>query len=313
MASVIEGIRDGVRRTALADRTTPFIFDCWYVAGPASDFTRTLRARTILGRPLVLYRTVAGTPVALDDRCAHRSFPLSKSTLDGDTIVCGYHGMRYNRAGRCTEVPSLPHAPKGIGVRSYHIVERGPHVWIWMGEGRGDETLIPDVGHWIGNPAWPASQGYIHLKANYISLHENLLDLTHLTFLHKGFGTPEYAAAPFRVEIDEERGRFVLLRDVVPTRLPPVWAQPTGLEDVDAARIVRSEFYAPSLHVVQVGFYAVNLAEAERPDQQIRTAHFVTPETKIVNALFSASCAQFRAGRSGRHRFHALQPAGRVR
>ena len=287
MSSTPHTARTAKRPSSLVDRTTPFIFNCWYVAGFADEIGRTLLARTILGRPLVLYRTEAGTPVAMDDRCIHRSFPLSRSLLDGDTIVCGYHGMRYDCAGRCVEVPSQKHTPQGLGVRAYKMVERGPLVWIWMGDAAADESQIPDIGHWTCDPRWISSQGYIPLKASYIALHENLLDLSHLSFLHRNsFGTPDYAKAPFRVEMDEERGRFALLRDVLPTRLPPIWAKPTGLEGVDAARIVRSEFYGPSLHVVQVAFYGLDVPEAERPDYMVRTAHLVTPETATTTHYF---------------------------
>jgi phenylpropionate dioxygenase-like ring-hydroxylating dioxygenase large terminal subunit len=83
----------------LANRSTPFVFDCWYVAGFAWEFDRSLRARTLLGRPLVLFRSENGQPRALSDRCIHRSYPLSRSRLDGDTIVCGYHGLRYDARG----------------------------------------------------------------------------------------------------------------------------------------------------------------------------------------------------------------------
>jgi phenylpropionate dioxygenase-like ring-hydroxylating dioxygenase large terminal subunit len=287
MSQTLQMPKAATHPSPLADRSTPFIFDCWYMAGFADEIGRRLRARTILGRPLVLYRTEAGRPVAMDDRCIHRSFPLSRSLLDGDTIVCGYHGMRYDCSGRCIEVPSQQHAPQRIGVRAYPMAERGPLVWIWMGEGEADESLIPDIDHWISDPGWIGSRGYIPLKASYIALHENLLDLSHLSFLHgNSFGTPDYAKAPFRVEMDEERGRFALLRDVVPTRLPPIWAKPTGLEGVDAARIVRSEFHGPSLHVVQVAFYGLNTPEAERPNYMIRTAHLVTPETSTATHYF---------------------------
>ncbi len=280
MAQTSQEVVQAARKAGsrMADRNTPFIYNEWYVAAFADEVGRSLLRRTLLGRDVILYRTEGGQAVALDNRCIHRSYPLSEGFLDGDTVVCGYHGFRYDVTGTLVQVPSQDRCPKGVGVRQYPIVERGPLLWIWLGEEEADPARLPPH-QWITEPDWVCSKGYFHLQGNYVSLHENLLDLTHLSFLHaKSFGTPDYAAAKFRAEINE--GRFALLRDVVPTTLPPVWAKPTGMEGYpQAARIVRSEFMAPSLHTVAVRFYDNALPEADRPEFRIRTAHIPTPET----------------------------------
>src|SRR5581483_232364 len=280
---------------SMADRTTPFIFNEWYVAAFSREIDRTLRKRKILGRNIVLFRTRAGSPVALEDRCAHRSFPLSASKLDGDTIICGYHGLRYDTSGNCIEVPSQPRCPKGIGVANYPLVERGPLLWIWMGAPElADPDKIP-LQPWLDAADWERSQGYIALRASYISLHENLMDLTHLSYLHAAtFGTTDYAAAPYDVIIEDDvdvcgndrRPRFALNRQVAPTKLPPVWAQPTGILGTTAARIVSSEFVSPALHVVTVRFHDSALPACERPQFEVRTAHIPTPETLTSTHYF---------------------------
>ncbi len=300
--TLIQGTRTAMRQ--LADRDTPFIANAWYVAAFAAEIGRTLLRRTILGRPLVLYRTQAGVPVALEDRCVHRSFPLSLSRLDGDGIVCGYHGMRYDCSGRCLEVPSQRTAGTGLGVRAFPLIEAGALVWIWMGEGAPDPAALPDIGGWVGDPDWPSSNHYFELGANYLALHENLLDLSHLSYLHAAsFGTPDYARAPFSAEIDEQRGRFALLREVAPTRLPPLWAKTTGLEDVDAVRSVRSEFLSPALHIVSVRFWAYGQPEGQRADMQVKTAHIITPESAGKTHYFIYHARNFARHSPGVTRF----------
>jgi len=261
----------------MANRDTPFIRDEWYVVAFGREIGQKLLKRTVVGRRLVLFRTTAGEAVALEDRCAHRSYPLSVGTLDRDTVVCGYHGMRFDKNGDCIEIPSQPTCPKGIGVRRYPLVERGPFVWGWFGaESRAHVERIPATP-WLENGEWESSEDYFHLPGNYVSLHENLLDLTHLSFVHAGsFGTPDYARAPYAV--DSEEGRYRITRGVLPTRLPPVWAKPTGLEHGHAARIATSEFVAPGLHVVSVSFYDTELAPETRPEFAIKTCHVPTPE-----------------------------------
>lgn len=274
---VLQAVRKGT--DSMANRATEFVFDEWYVAAFSNELKGELLARTLLGKRVVLYRTADGEAVALADRCAHRAFPLSRGRLEGNTLVCGYHGFRYDTRGDCVEVPSAPACPKNIGVERYALVERGPLVWIWMGDAaRADESLLREQA-WLGDAAWASSQGYFDLRSNYVSMHENLLDLTHLSFLHENtIGTPDYARAPFRTETRD--GYFALHRDVVPTTLPPVWARPTGLEGcTSAARIVTSEFKSPAFHQVNVSFYDSALAEGERRVSRIKTAHLLTPQT----------------------------------
>ena len=271
---------------SMANRATPFIFNEWYVAAFAQELRHELLPRTLLGKRIVLYRTAEGQPVALADRCAHRAFPLSRGTLEGDTLVCAYHGFRYDAQGNCIEVPSAANCPKGMGVAQYKLLERGPLIWIWMGDpAEADPARLPEQA-WLGDPGWATSSGYYELRSNYVSMHENLLDLTHLSFLHATtIGTPDYAKAPFRSEIG--KGYFALHRDVVPTTLPPVWAKPTGLDGcATAARIVKSEFKSPAFHQVNVSFYDSALPEQQRNVSRIRTAHLLTPQTHSSSHYF---------------------------
>jgi phenylpropionate dioxygenase-like ring-hydroxylating dioxygenase large terminal subunit len=275
----------------MAHRNTPFVMNEWYVVAFAAELQRSLLKRTVLGRRLVLFRTRAGKPVALDDRCAHRSYPLSSGALDGDTVICGYHGFRYDAAGDCIEVPSQKSCPRGIGVRSFPLLERGPFVWGWLGDAPAAAARIPSTP-WLDSTEWVSSQGYFHLPGNYVSLHENLLDLTHLSFVHAdSFGTPDYAGAPY--ESDLEEGHYRITRRVVPTQLPPVWAKPTRLEHDRAARIATSEFVSPGLHVVSVSFYDCDLPEGQRPEFRIRTSHVPTPETNGSTHYFIVHSRDF--------------------
>lgn len=287
----------------LADRHTPFVMNDWYVAAFAEEIKPQLLARTLLGRHLVFYRTRQGRVVALDDRCPHRSMPLSAGTLEQDTIVCGYHGFRFNSEGDCIDVPSQTNCPHNVGTRAYRTHERGAVVWIWMGEAdQADLSKLPPQD-WMESSGWARSQGYLALRANYVRLHENLLDLTHLSFLHaKSFGPPDYAKAAFESEIGD--GQFALLRNVVPTTLPPVWGVPTGLTGPgQAARIVRSEFRSIGLHEVSVTFYDCHLPETERAQFRIRTAHMPTPETATTTHYFIVHGRDFELNNPATTRF----------
>src|SRR5438093_7561813 len=98
--------------------------NCWYVAATSDEVGRTPLGRRLLDRDVVLYRLKSGAPVALADRCAHRAMPLSTGRLDGDRIVCGYHGFTYDPTGQCVCIPSQPNVPAGTSVGAYPVREQ---------------------------------------------------------------------------------------------------------------------------------------------------------------------------------------------
>src|SRR5580765_6644196 len=78
----------------------PFPMNAWYAAGWDAEVKRALLPRTVCGKHIVMYRKADGEVAALEDACWHRLVPLSKGKLEGDTVVCGYHLLRYNPQGR---------------------------------------------------------------------------------------------------------------------------------------------------------------------------------------------------------------------
>jgi vanillate O-demethylase monooxygenase subunit len=262
----------------MADETTPLIRDAWYVACFSHELVagKTL-ARKIAGERMFLYRRSDGTPVAMRDRCAHRSFPLAKGFVDGDDIVCGYHGFRYAPDGVCTAVPSQDTAPRGIAVRAYAVVEAPPLVWVWAGDpNRAHAEDVPSRPWLNEHSGWQLVTGYLSINASYIHMHENLLDLTHIGFLHgKSFGSAAYASAPFETLIDEST--ITVKRTVAPTELPPMYARPLNMIGVPASRAVTSTFFAPGLSVSGVCLSNLELPEERRIGHLAETAHLLTP------------------------------------
>jgi vanillate O-demethylase monooxygenase subunit len=179
----------------------PYALDQWYAAAFADEVTRRPLARTLLDRQVVLYRTDAGTPVALADRCSHRKAPLSRGLLLGDAIECPFHGMQYAPDGTCIRIPSQDAIPRNAHIASYPVEERDDHVWIWFGDPAiARRTATPDM-HWLTDPALVAVKGMFHLQSNYLSVLDNLLDDTHLPFVHRNsIGTPKMVAAPLEIE-----------------------------------------------------------------------------------------------------------------
>ncbi len=163
-----------------------FIKNSWYVAAFGDELTNSaLIARTILGEPVVLFRLSGGAVTALEDRCCHRGLPLSKGTMNGDLLRCNYHGLEFDGDGKCVRIPGQSAIPSAARVKAFPVVERGRAIWIWMGDPTlADESLIPAFP-WFEQPDWNWKSKLFNIKCNYEMLHDNLLDLTHLAYVHK--------------------------------------------------------------------------------------------------------------------------------
>jgi vanillate O-demethylase monooxygenase subunit len=274
-----------------------FARDQWYVAAYGSEVGRDLLARTVLGEPLVLYRTEAGEPVALADRCVHRRYPLSQSRLDGDTIVCGYHGFTYDAGGTCVFVPGQQRIPRTARVAGYPVVEQDSFVWVWIGDkGRADPTRIPRAP-WLADPCYTTIRGMEPLKARYSLLVDNLMDLSHETYLHGGYiGTPEVADTPITTEVDEGRGIVYVSRHMDDAECPPFYARSAGIE----GRITRwqdIEYHPPCLYLLHSRIAPQGVyPPAEGPDRDAFHAEIVyaiTPSTVDTTYDFWAVARDF--------------------
>ena len=272
----------------LPDAFAPFVHDCWYVIAIRSEVSHELRGITVLGEPLVYYRTEAGEVVVLDDRCAHRRFPLSKSHLIGDTIRCGYHGFTFDPSGKCVFAPGTRGA-RSFGVRSYPAVERGLWLWVWMGDAeKADPALIP----WLeeNDPeGWSHYPYYTHNPCNYMLLMENVLDLTHLHYLHGPLAADETHANTPPQPLDVGPNG-VGWRKVVEDTEIAVYAQWAGGNPRQRVRQVQ-EARQSGPNVLRIDTY--NSAH-EGDDEPVRpsygrASHFWTPETLLSTHQFTSS------------------------
>ncbi|MFA5122543.1 Rieske 2Fe-2S domain-containing protein [Zavarzinia sp.] len=173
----------------------------WFPVGFSSEVTgsRPVRGR-LLDVPLVLFRTEAGVSVA-PDYCPHRGTKLSLGRIEGQEIVCKYHGLSFDGAGRCTRIPSAPGmaAPARLDLTTYPAVERYGLVWTCLkGEGK---FPIPDWPE-LTDPAWQRIKMGATWKIGAGRHTENFCDTAHFSFAHAGtFGWPERPdVAPYVVE-----------------------------------------------------------------------------------------------------------------
>lgn len=270
--------------------TGAFLRNSWYVAAQADEITRTPLGRILLNEPVVMFRTEDGTAVALEDRCCHRRAPLHKGKLVGDTLECGYHGFTFDRTGACVRIPGQDRVPPRIGVRAYPMVEKHAYLWIWMGERKkADAALIPDFSR-SADPGWTTVRSRLPIEANYLLMVENLIDLSHVGFVHaKTIGTDD-SRAELKFERDENAVRVVR----VPTE---VVTAPHNLKQGMAERSVLAKtitFLPPCQVVIDIRTTEIAPQKSAPLSLGITVLNACTPETDHSTHYFWASARDYQ-------------------
>ncbi|MCC6473512.1 MAG: aromatic ring-hydroxylating dioxygenase subunit alpha [Burkholderiales bacterium] len=255
-----------------------FIRNAWYFAGFAGDIGGALAERRFLGESVVMFRTPAGRAVAFSNRCPHRFAPLSMGRLVGDRLQCAYHGIEFDFSGRCVHIPGQPKIQKGACVRAYPVEERWGCVWIWMGEpARASvDALIPEFGV-LADPRWAPVHGVKEVAAGYELVIDNLMDLTHIAYLHPNTlgnqGGAQAAEAEAHTTVKGERVRVErVIRDCEPA---PLYR---SVRDI-AGRIDRyqySEFVPPCYVLIELKVMPAGTQDLAS-GLEWRVFHIVTP------------------------------------
>lgn len=236
----------------------PYVRNAWYVAGWSHELEAgTPFPASVLDEPIVVYRTDSGRLAALEDRCVHRLAPLSLGRCEGERLRCMYHGLLYDPDGRVVEIPGQDLVPQQARVKSYPVADRHGWIWLWMGDpARADEALIPPaVG--LDHPDYILGHGQLDYAAEARLINDNLLDFSHLTYVHaNSFGAgSEFARSLPRVEPLDRGVRFS--RWVEGTH-----GQSSRRSEVPVDAFTTYDFLIPGVLVMWSGQYARGTAEA---------------------------------------------------
>jgi len=262
---------------------TPLLRNHWYVAGTTDEFTTEPKAKTLLERSIVFYRTQSGELSALQNRCLHRSYPLSESELDGDNLVCSYHGACYSPDGTLVRIPSQAQAPvPKRSLKRYPTREVGPFVFIWMGDGGPDDSCFDELPS-LDSADYRLLHGFYELEGSYLFMCENLYDLTHFVYLHrKTFNFDESFYETPTIVTQREDGLISSVsseHDQMRIRmaLPPSVSEELG----DQTVVQVDDTIAPAPGIVRAHFWvAPEGEEVTEATVQGYVHHFMTPIDK---------------------------------
>lgn len=190
-----------------------FIQNAWYAGAWDNELSvENMIARKILGKSLLFFRKSDGVVSVLRDRCSHRFAPLSLGRREGDCVRCMYHGLVFDGEGKCVEEPGRKGVSPNTDVPHYPSVERHKLVWVWMGDpAKADPELIPDCSH-HESPDWRSIPKYAHFKANYLLVLDNLLDFSHLSYVHENSLGGSKSIAEIRPKVEQTNDGVRLTR-----------------------------------------------------------------------------------------------------
>lgn len=259
-----------------------FLLNTWYAVAWAEQLSNHLLARTVASQPLLLFRRRDRSPAALADTCPHRFAPLSAGKLENDIIECAYHGLKFDAAGVCVSNPHGAIAPR-MRTRSYPVIERHGIIWAWMGDAElADDKWIPDLGFMDESSTTKTVHNYFGVVSyRFDILIDNLLDLSHEDYLHRGSFS---GGAGERAELTVgEEGHMVVIERV--TRNMPRRPRYEHLgERVDVRYRIR---WWPSQVVAFERIYS-NSDDADAPSFTARFCHLATPAALGATHYFHA-------------------------
>lgn len=266
--------------------------DCWYAVAHSAHVTNALAAVRAVGRPIVLFRTSDGTVVALEDRCAHRAYPLSAGVLDGDTVRCGLCGFVYDAGGQCVSVPTQARVPLGAFVEAYPVRESDGLVWVWFGEpGRARLHRLPELP-WLASSEWATVSGHRDVEASFLLLHENFADVTQVPFVAPEISPAVLGSTPPPLEVTVSETTVSLRRVFPPARMPEWQSRLTGQEATAEFPTVQEGYLLSP--AVWVDYWDVQIASDVTA--RLRFTQLVTPTDERSSHLMWAVSRNFAVG-----------------
>jgi vanillate O-demethylase monooxygenase subunit len=276
----------------------------WYVACTSDEVTEKPLGRRICNELMVFFRGEGGEIAALEDFCPHRGAPLSLGFVKNGNLVCGYHGLEMGCKGHTVAMPGQ--RVRGFpAIRHFPVVERHGFIWVWPGEAAlADVAQLPHF-EWQGNPEFAYGGGLYHIACDYRLMIDNLMDLTHETYVHStSIGQPEIDETPCTTKVEGEHVMTSRFMDGV--EAPPFWKANLRLkglpDDQPVDRWQICHFNPPSHIMIEVGVALAGKGGHAAPEEFKAASwvvDFITPETDTSIFYFWGMARKFRVDDQG--------------
>ena len=231
----------------------PVFRQFWYPVMPLERLRSGPQAFSLLGQSLALWLNAAEQPVAVEDRCCHRSAKLSKGVVKDGHLQCPYHGWCFAGTGACTLVPQLaePVIPKTYRVKSFRCDSRYGYAWVCLDEPRADIPAIAEAE----DPAFRyIPEFYETWQCAGLRLMENSFDNAHPHFVHdKTFGLQQDPIPPAPDTFVESPSGFTMTYRL-PVKNSTEQQRNLGMEETRTVRISEGKWYAPFIRTLKITY-----------------------------------------------------------
>lgn len=278
----------------------PFLSESWYAAAALGELAEAPVVRRVLGHSLLLRRFTDGTLLAAEDLCPHRFAPLSKGPVHDDVIECPYHGLRFDRTGRCVSDAIGNAAPTSARLRTFPAVEKYGFVWVWMGQpDSADPERLPVIDFLEGPTSYRRITGNIPIAANYLHIVDNSMDTAHVAMVHRdSVHSPALANGKTVVRTNED-GSISADRcgagEKPPRTFEELWNACLGPMPDQVLHWADARWYPATTITNDVGMSAVDMARED--GLRMRLAFFITPQDENSTCFHWTLCRNFLVDR----------------
>lgn len=275
-----------------------FIKNAWYVACTPDEIEAKPLGRKICGENIVFFRDENGTAAAVEDFCPHRGAPLSLGYVENGKLVCGYHGLAMGSDGKVDSMPGQ-RVRAFPCVKAYAVIERYGFIWVWPGDQAAVDPAKLHPCEWAESDEWAYGGGLFHIQCDYRLMVDNLMDLTHETYVHaSSIGQKEIDEAAPETTVEGEQ--VLTSRFMENIQAPPFWAsnmEANGLDPNDVVDRWQVCRFTPPSHVmidVGVALAGKGSINAEKKDRaSCIVVDFITPETETSHWYFWGMARNF--------------------
>ena len=231
----------------------PILRRFWYPIMPVALLANGPKPFRLLGTDIVLWLTAEGTPVALADRCCHRTAKLSRGYCEGSRIICGYHGWQFDQNGIVVRVPQAggtQDQKTAMRTPAFNAAVRYGYIWVALDD---PLTPIPEFEEAVAPGFRKIDQFYDVWDCAGLRLMENSFDMAHIAFVHRATFGDSNSPKPADFTITRTDDGFIMDSEVLVVNRD-LQKEILGMNEDSTIRTAQAQWYMPFIRKTKITY-----------------------------------------------------------